>query len=184
HVGVERRAAANRIDPGAQALLVDVDDKPETETLHGLVSKRDHVPKLPRRIDVKQRKRRLGRMEGLAGQMQEDGGILADRIEQDRPLEIGGHLAQDMDAFRLESIQMIHENSATLKDLAHAMCEQDRRTADRVKEEMMITRLRLRTEGKRGCCGVAARGGKWEGAGLTSLEGEMAGEIIYIDILP
>jgi hypothetical protein len=45
-------------------------------------------------------------MEGLLSQPQEHGRILADRIEQDRPLALGDHLAQNMDAFCLQLPKM------------------------------------------------------------------------------
>src|SRR5205814_8548119 len=43
---------------------------------HSLCSERDHVAKLPGRVDVKQRKRRLLRIECLQREMEQDGRVL------------------------------------------------------------------------------------------------------------
>ncbi len=43
--------------------------------------------------------------EGLLRQPHHHRGVLADGIEHDRALELGRHLADDMDAFRLQRIQ-------------------------------------------------------------------------------
>jgi hypothetical protein len=38
--------------------------------------------------------------------MQQDGGVLADRVEQYRVGRLGGDFAQDVDALRLEGLQV------------------------------------------------------------------------------
>src|SRR6185437_12748419 len=73
-----------------------------------LVTKGNHFPKLPRRIDVQNGERRLRRIEGLLGQMHEDGRVRADRIEQDRAPELARDLAQNVDAFCLETSEYRH----------------------------------------------------------------------------
>src|SRR3546814_6510282 len=50
--------------------------------------------------------RRRGRVKGLAGEMQHHRRILAHRIEHHRPLGLGDHLAHDVDALRLELLEM------------------------------------------------------------------------------
>ena len=46
------------------------------------------------------------RVKGLLRQPQHDGRILADGVEHDGPLELRGHLAQDVDALGLQQAQM------------------------------------------------------------------------------
>lgn len=96
----------DRIDAALDAVLVGVDDEIETELLRLLVAKFDHVAKLPRRVDVQQRKRQLLRMERLAREMQQNGRVLADRIHQHGLAELGRSLAENMDALRFEEIEM------------------------------------------------------------------------------
>jgi hypothetical protein len=55
---------------------------------------------------MQQRERRRGRVEGLLGQMQHRGRILADGVQHHRSLALGHHLAQDVDAFGLQALQM------------------------------------------------------------------------------
>src|SRR3546814_7327548 len=55
---------------------------------------------------MEQRERRRGRVKGLAGEMQHHRRILAHRIEHHRPLGLGDHLAHDVDAPRLELLEM------------------------------------------------------------------------------
>ena len=52
-----RRAGRERRDAARDALLVDMDEQVETELRRGLVAERDHLPELPRRVDVQQRER-------------------------------------------------------------------------------------------------------------------------------
>jgi hypothetical protein len=88
------------------AFLVDVHQQVETQLLRQVVAKLDHLAELPGGVHVQQRKGRLGRVEGLHGQVQHDGGILADGVQHDRLFTLRGHLAHDVDAFRLELAQV------------------------------------------------------------------------------
>jgi len=85
---------------------VNVHDEFEPEPLGGRVAERDHLPEFPFGIDVQQRERRLGRKERLAGEVQQDARILADRIEQHRLGELGRHLAQNENRFRFQISEM------------------------------------------------------------------------------
>ena len=66
-----------RIDPVAHAILIDVHDQINAQTLGSLVAELDHFSEFPRRIDVQEGKRRLGRIKSLHGQMEQDGRIRA-----------------------------------------------------------------------------------------------------------
>ena len=105
-VGVERRAVLKRVDALVQSLLVDMNEQIEAEPLGGFVAERDHVPKLPGRIDVEQRERRRGRKERLHRQVQHHGAVLANRIQHDGPLAFRDDLAHDVDAFGLETLKV------------------------------------------------------------------------------
>src|SRR5580704_14308637 len=105
---MHRRTTPDGIDTGAQAFLIHVDKQWQIEPARGLIAKRDHLAKLPRRIDVQQREGRFCRRKSLAGKMQKNRGVFADRIEQYRVLEAGACLAQYVDAFRLKRVEMIH----------------------------------------------------------------------------
>lgn len=52
------------------------------------------------------RERQLAREEGLARQVKHHGGVFTDRVEHHRVVELGGDLADDVDAFRLQLFQM------------------------------------------------------------------------------
>ena len=73
---------------------------------HCLVAERDHVAELPARVDMHQREGRLRGIEGLHGEMQHDGRILADRIEHHRLLAFGRDFADDVDALRFQPLEM------------------------------------------------------------------------------
>ena len=45
-------------------------------------------------------------MKRLAGQVEHHRGVLADRVQHDRPLELGDHFAHDVDGFGLELLEM------------------------------------------------------------------------------
>jgi hypothetical protein len=92
--------------PRAHALLVDMDEQIEPEPRRRLVAKRDHLAEFPRRVDMQQRKRRLGGEERLHRQVQHHAGILADRIEHHRIAEFGDDFAQDGDRLGLKPAEM------------------------------------------------------------------------------
>ena len=67
-----------------------------------------HVAEFPGGIDVEQRKWRRAGEERLAREMQQDGGILAGGIEHDRPFRARDRGAQDVDALRLQRLELGH----------------------------------------------------------------------------
>jgi hypothetical protein len=56
---------------------------------------------------VQQRERYAAGIERLLRETQQNGGVLADRIQHHRPLEFGDDLADDMNAFGLERPQVV-----------------------------------------------------------------------------
>jgi hypothetical protein len=108
-IGVAAVAVGERTGTLRQALPIDVHDQVEAEPLRRSVAKRGHLAELPRRVDVQDGKGQRSGMEGLAREVEEDGGVLADRVEEHRPLQLGGRLAQDEDAFGLELAQFTGE---------------------------------------------------------------------------
>jgi len=55
HLGVQRRAGSDRVDALGQPVLIGVHDKLDPEPRGGRVAKRDHLAKLPGRVDMQQR---------------------------------------------------------------------------------------------------------------------------------
>jgi len=80
---------ANRSDPLLDALLIDVHHQIQAKLRRSLIAEVDHLFELPGGIDMQQRKGQLCRIECFDGEMQEDGAVLADRIEHHRFLEAG-----------------------------------------------------------------------------------------------
>ena len=113
HLGVQRRAGIERIDAALHAVLIDMDDQIQPQPLGGRVAELDHLPEFPGRIDMQQRKRRLGGIERLHRQMQHHRRILADGIEHHRVGELGRHLAHDVDALGFQAPQMRYNSFIT-----------------------------------------------------------------------
>ena len=85
-----------RIDALGFGLGVAVDSQGHASGVGGLVAKGIHFPEFPHRVDVKQRKRRHGREEGLARKVQQDSRVLAGREQQHRPFAPGRHLPENV----------------------------------------------------------------------------------------
>ena len=102
HVGEKRAAVGYGVDGLAQAFLVPMHDQLESQPIRRRVAKRGHLAKFPARIDMQERKGRLGGIKGLHRQMQEHGGILADGIEHHRRAKLGHALSQNIYALGLE----------------------------------------------------------------------------------
>jgi hypothetical protein len=100
------RAVRDRADAALHAVLIDVHHQVDTKVLGARVTEFDHLAKLPRRIDMKQRKRRLARIERLHRQMQQHRRILADRIQHHDLVALGDGLAHDVNALGLELIEI------------------------------------------------------------------------------
>ena len=118
HLGMKRRAGIERIDAAPDAVLVDMHEQVEAEPLGGRVAELDHFTKLPCRIDMEERERRLRRIERLHRQMKHHRRVLADRIKHDRVAEFGRNLAHDVDALGLQALQVRRRRGAV--EFCHA----------------------------------------------------------------
>ena len=107
HVRVHAGAVAQRADATGHAILIDVDDEIEIESRGGFVAESDHVPELPGGVDVQQREWRFARRKRLERQMEQDGRILADRVQQNGFAEFRRHLTNDVYALGLQAVQMV-----------------------------------------------------------------------------
>jgi hypothetical protein len=105
-IGVLGTAVGEGVDALRHAIRVDVGNQIQAHFLDHLVAKTIHLLEFPARVHVHDRKRQLARKESLARQMQHHGRILADRVQHHRIIKLGGDLADDVDAFRLQLFQM------------------------------------------------------------------------------
>ena len=78
----------------------------EPELVGDAVAELDHLAELPRRVDVQQWERQPAGMERLAGQVQHDAAVLADRVQHDRSFELRDDLAHDVDGLGLELLEV------------------------------------------------------------------------------
>ena len=91
--GVDRLLHRGHHQPGAQ-----LGDPPVAEL--------EHLGEVVAGVHVHHREGDAGRPERLLGQPQHDDRVLAAGEQQDRPLELGRHLPDDVDRLGLEAVQM------------------------------------------------------------------------------
>ncbi len=105
-LGVKLRTVRERPDAHLDPLGIDVFDELQAPFLDDVVAELDHLAELPGRVDVEQREGRLRRIEGFHRDMQHRHGVLADRKQHHRLFAFRDSLAHDVDALRLEPIEM------------------------------------------------------------------------------
>ena len=105
-VGVLGTAMGEGVDVLGDAIWVHVGDQVQIHLGDHLVAEAVHLLEFPARVHVHHRERQLAGVERLARQMQHHGRILADGVQHHRVVELGGHLTDDVDAFRLQLFQM------------------------------------------------------------------------------
>ncbi|RMV96151.1 hypothetical protein ALP01_05381 [Pseudomonas caricapapayae] len=105
-VGVFGAAVGKGVDALSHAIGIDVSDQIKAHFLDHLVTEAIHFLEFPAGIDVHDREWQFTGEECLARQVQHHGRILADRVQHHRVIELGGDLADDVDAFRLQLFQM------------------------------------------------------------------------------
>ena len=87
----------------------------------GTVAELIHLTEFPAGIDVQQRERQGSRIKRFARQMQHYAGIFPDGVHHHRVRKFGGHLTNNMDAFRLQLPQvsesfLVHNRSLSQID--------------------------------------------------------------------
>ena len=111
--GVEQRDGLQRVtrgaEPGALLHAAGVDrglhrghDQLDAELGDGAVAEGDDLVEVVPGVDVHHRERDAGGEERPPGEVEQHDGVLAAGEQQDRPLALGGDLAQDADRFVLE----------------------------------------------------------------------------------
>ena len=105
---VARRARAGLLDdaPGADRLLDRGDDQALAEFCDAAVAELDRLREVVPRVDVHDRERERRRAKRLLGQAQQHDRVLAAAEQQHRALELGRHLAHDVDGLGLERAQV------------------------------------------------------------------------------
>src|ERR1044071_7087125 len=107
HMSVHRRPGRDRTDTVRNAFLIDIDNQVEAEPLCRLVAESDHVPELPRRVDMHERERQWRRMKCLYRKVKHHARILANRVEHHRVLELRDHFANDLNRLGFEAFEML-----------------------------------------------------------------------------
>ncbi len=120
-VGVVGGPVVEGVDPAPESLVVGVDAHIKAEFRRRPVPEGDHLPELPGGVDVQEREGDRRWPEGLAGQVEQHRGVLADGIEHDRPLRRRHPLAQDLDGLGLKGSEdraVVRPGSAGRHDAA------------------------------------------------------------------
>ena len=101
-------AGAHLLDhpSGVDVVLDGGDHQPGAELDGSPVPELEDLGEVAAGVDVHHREGQGGRGEGLGRQVGHDDRVLAPREEQDRALELGGHLADDVDRLGLQGGQM------------------------------------------------------------------------------
>jgi len=105
-MGMALAAVIERINICCDAFRIDPFDHLGAGICNSAIAKLDHLAKLPRRIDMQKRERDLAWVEGLARQMKQNGGVLADRIQHDWPLKLRDDLPKDLNRFGLKLLEV------------------------------------------------------------------------------
>jgi hypothetical protein len=106
-VRVVCRAMIEWVDPVGERLLVRVNSQVEPHFASRSVTEGDHLAELPGRVDVQERKRERGGIEGLPSDVQEHGAVLSYRVQQYGPFTLGYDCPEDLDAFSFQVVEMV-----------------------------------------------------------------------------
>ena len=101
------RAHGEGLRTVGKRFLVAVDDQPRPNRPGVVVAKFDHLAELVGGVHVQQRKRDAPGIERLLREPKQDRGVLADRVEHHRPLELCDHFPDDVDALGFERAQVV-----------------------------------------------------------------------------
>ena len=110
-LGLQQPAAALGIEcdgvgASSDGGLVAPDEEFGADFSGHAVAKGDHLVELKTGVDMEKREGNWRGIEGLLRQAKHDGGVLADRVEHYRALELGGYLTQNLDTLGLEKLEM------------------------------------------------------------------------------
>ena len=105
-LGVLLAAMLDGVDVLGQPVGVRPDQEPDLGLACHTVAELDHLPELPARVHVQQRERDGPGMKGFLGEAQHHRGILADRVQHPRVLELRCDFPDDVDALGFELLQM------------------------------------------------------------------------------
>ncbi len=137
-IGMDLGAVAERPDAARHAVGIDMDDEIKAKPAGGLVAEPDHFLEFPRRIHMQKRERRLAGSEGLHRQMQHHGGVLADGIQHHRIAKFGRDLANDVDAFRFQPVEMGEPGNVGFRVLANGFRTDTCRRFGRLTQSMLL----------------------------------------------
>ena len=101
-IGMLSAAVYERANPHRHPFRVFMHQQFAAVGLGGTVTEFIHLTEFPAGINVQQRERQRARIKRFARQVQHYAGIFADGIHHHRICKFGGHLTDDMDAFRLQ----------------------------------------------------------------------------------
>ena len=93
-------------DAVGDGLLDAGHDQADAEPADPVVAAGEDLGEVVAGVDLEDRERDLGGVEGLLGQPHHDDGVLAAGEHQHRLLELGGDLAEDVDRLRLELVEL------------------------------------------------------------------------------
>ena len=130
---VDRVEQRHRLQPVARRLVAHapaVDrllHRGDEHVRHAAVAELDRLREVVAGVDVHDRKRDVARPERLLGQPQQHDRVLAAAEQQHRPLELGRHLADDVDRLRLEHLEMRGDRGASRRGLDRRAAAQRRR---------------------------------------------------------
>ena len=118
--GLEQSAAAagsqrDRIGAVSNRVFIAPHQQLDAELAGVLIAKGDHLAEFVTGIDMQERKRNGPGIEGLLRQPQHDGRVLADGVEHHRLLKLGRHFAEDVDALRLQHLEMAQLRSGAYR---------------------------------------------------------------------
>jgi hypothetical protein len=99
-------AVREGVDPPLNGLGIDVNDQLQAELPHPCIAKFVHFSKLPGRVHMEEWERRFRREERLDRQMQHDRTVFAYGVKHYRLLAFGNRLSHDVDALRLEPLEV------------------------------------------------------------------------------
>ena len=105
-IGMLGAAVNERVNPHRHPFRVFMHQQLAAVGFSGTVTELIHFAEFPAGIDVQQRERQGARIKRFTRQMQHHAGVFTDGVHHHRVREFGGHLTNDMDAFRLQLPQV------------------------------------------------------------------------------